>query len=208
MKIVTISLFILLSVFSGCSENDPNITNPKNDVDSSYFPLKSGNKWVYEGYLFPYVLPTDTLECVSNYNKDSYTIFSFNSNFYFGYDDCFFNLRGNGEGLSLKGDSLFMFINKEGSLRKYLLIPPNTYVGRIDTIYLWGYEGMVTLETLSTDEIITVPAGTFNCLRVVVHWGINELYSMWFARGVGVVRVENHLIYDYNIIELQSYSSP
>ena len=206
MKVITVALIILLLITSGCSDNEPIITEPTNNVDSSYFPLKSGNKWVYEGYWFPQVLPTDTLECMSPYNKDGYDVFSFNANFYSGYDDCFFNLRGNGEGLSLKGDSLFMFINKADSLKKYLLIPPNTYIGRIDTIYLWGYEGMITLETLAIKEIIEVPAGTFSCLKMVVQWGNNELYTLWFARGIGIVRVENNLIYEYDIIQLQSYS--
>ena len=114
-----------------------------------------------------------------------------------GKDDCYYEMTPNGDLLRLK------VIQPYGQLR---LSPPLLSLPNLDRTKKWsstsrctfysdrypkGYELSVARQTgrVVGQETITVPAGTFKCLKVEVEFA-GEAGTQWYARGVGMVKTK------------------
>ena len=127
----------------------------------------------------------------------------------------FHNQPGFGDGLYITGVSLrydeFVFF---GAACNDILFDTNMKAGE----KIIGKENDSTLECVSYDEKISVPAGDFEgCMHMRTDakftWTAHYILDIWYAPGVGIVKVESECngahekyeLYDYSIVGGEGY---
>jgi len=175
MKKLFISLsFVFILIFAGCKET------PTQPLDTSViWPLNVGNYWEYKCSKFDLsgnitVIEYDTMTVVLDTLINNLNVYKIKS---IDYDYYFYNLS----------DGLYQF-----RLRK--IEPDTTYI-------MFKYPGNVgdrfvpgdTIYIISTNENITISAGTFNCYRYENSSNHYNKSVYYCSPNIGIIKFE---VYD------------
>ena len=197
MKKLTLTALIALLIMSsfvitGCGDDDDNNDN------NSIYPLAVGNTWVSRDSTYTFI---EGLGGSFEIEIDTLIINStgvFDGNTYYG-DSTDGWSRNTNDGVYNWNDSL--------GIEELIVLYPVSVGDKF-------YSSMIndTVEVLSTSFNVTVPAGSFECVR---YQGMNEslgnmVMDFYLSAGVGMVKMEmstSSAGYDMTMIsKLQSYN--
>lgn len=196
---------------AGCAGGGDTNGNGGNGAPDSYLPLTVGNSWHYLMTLAPDTEPIVIEQVGENQLFDYHetVVQSWN------YEGVRYGLieakREETEDYPEHQGQLIMGVGEEAVYARLALLDETgqVVVGEIDVPYLmlppqegetWEdleYGGTCT--TGAVDEEVTVPAGTFTCVRVEQAWegpadgegsGVEYVIRRWYAQGVGLVKDE------------------
>jgi len=175
---ISIMLMLLVSLFSGCSKDDP--TNPP-DPDSAnvIWPLAIGNSWTFQLTFF-YEGDTISLEYTTAITE---SVSEDGRNIYIGDDH---------------GDFKEGLFNDSVGFHNVLVYPDSIsysglrykYPGQIGDSWTFEYldmESSATIEDVSVS--VTVPAGTFNCYEYALI-SSEETRIDYCCPGIGLIKSE------------------
>ncbi len=184
-------LVLVISLFVSCNKGDSN-SNPT--VESNYFPLQTGNYWVYQHYKI------DSLGNETDMNKTDSVIIKrdtiINNNQYFILEGTNYPYNGDRwEILDYLRDSSGYLVNANGIIKCSESNFTDTLVSKTeviseDTLYI------LTYQMEETGNTIIVPAGEFNAINFkgtvfMPHYkpGIQNPRFMnnYYADGVGKI---------------------
>ena len=175
-----IILILFIVIVTGCKDNSVNPLSPQNQI----FPLAVGNQWVMETYYdaIAQVGSLDTGAVIASTLSNGNTMYRF-----FGNDHFFFESEGSAEFLYYKGNDLWQ--SREG--KDNLLVSANCAVG--DSTFRADSQRVAKI--MSLNDIVTVPAGKFNCIKIAYDYGPYLIRYYWLAKGIGVIKIEYAPIY-------------
>lgn len=192
MKTIKINIIILISLFlffNGCTKEE-NPLNPGDTNGPNYTFGTVGNKWIYEHTNQDnQTLPDVTYEIVQHMGNNVYKIaINFpNSTFvnivnYWFIKDTVFAMNCDSTGTQIE-----LFINELREVnRTYITtVHNNPFYNDGDTLYV---------KLLSLETPVTVPAGTFNCIKFEVSGRIEgemTTTTVYISRVVGQVYQHN-----------------
>ncbi len=182
-------LVLLALTLFGCSKDDSSTDPILIPTAKAIYPLAVGNQWIYKHSV---TSVQDTLTINNSFYLDGDSVYTF-----MGNDDFSFELDTDNQGFFYRDKDLWTLIYGV----KKLFIP---YV-RGTSYFTVRSDSVKTLSILSTNENVTVPAGTFNCCKyyyVAVGGNVGKFY--WLADGVGVVKLQYEGSAEY--YELISYT--
>ena len=184
MKIL--KLILALSLFfslAACSDDDNSVSTPEK-ISKGIWPMAVGNTWAYETQYFDSDLENKStlIFCDSALQINGQSVYKL-----FSGDDIIY-LQNNTDGVYLGSDkpASDFFIEY-----KYPCSVGDTFSKR-------GNQVLYTVESIS--DKITVPAGTFTCIKYVNYdkyegatEAENEYYKRteWFCPGVGIIMIES-----------------
>jgi len=163
---------MIFNLLLGCSNDDgPNETNITYNFTS--LPLKAGNQWVYN-----YYTPTDTGEHINSIQTaitlngiDGYQL---NNDWLFDNDGCYY-----------KDGNLYGCKISDPTSTAEIVFPNNPSINQtwmVDT-YTWKLE--------QKGISVTVPAGTFNCYKIIATKNVNT-YILYWAIEKGIIKFEDN----------------
>lgn len=196
---------------------------------ASYFPLTTGTEWKYNLTIAEQKKPTENYISVRRRLplKDGKTCAELESR----YD----GRRGGWDYAGLRADGFYSYFNaylgRPGvdeetppvPLVKFPLEPGRRWAwhepwrgqiqserGHVPDTSTWGSDCTAVVEK---EEVVTVPAGTFKTIRVKIERrgkvpGSSDMIS-WYAKGVGLVKRENHDLHGANlasVLELAAFT--
>jgi hypothetical protein len=162
---------------------EPGVTDSV-EISDSYFPLKVGNKWIYEHKKKGGILEPDkelssikTMEVVGESKSQDITLYEVKVTennatltFYYFWDE----------------DGLKLARNQDHPYRHtVLMMKLNPAIN--DT---WNETGPRSPKsTVVGEEEVAVPAGTFSCICVEYQYSVSSTakHTAWYAKGVGVI---------------------
>ena len=176
-------MFLLLVFIAGCKDNSVDSTLSSSN---KIFPMDIGNQWVMKMFYDTITtngagtIDTGTVVAMAPHNGN--TMYCF-----YGNDHFFFESSGTSEFLFYKGNDLWQ--SREG--KDNLLVSANCAVG--DSTFRADNQRVAKI--MSLNDIVTVPAGKFNCIKIAYDYGPYLIRYYWLANGVGVIKIEYAPIY-------------
>jgi hypothetical protein len=185
-------------------------------ADNSYLPMQVGNSWDYLMTFAPDIVPVqDQQNQLFDYHETIIGISNLADNDYFLFrsvrdeteqypERVFQQVRRKTE------DAIYARVGDPAYDLPVLMLPPQEGETWTDPVF-----PEVAFTTAAVDEQVTVPAGTFNCVRVEQTYEIpvedgdpiQMLIRSWFAPGVGLVKDETREDdVRTTMIELTSYN--
>jgi hypothetical protein len=185
-RIGMISLLILLGA---CSDKNEEITDPPLP-EGDIVPLSVGNQWVFDSYnskthTLDATITMDIIDKLSdNEYQFGWTVDYINGDFMYHQGTC-----------QLKEDGYY----EPALLYKYPAKKGEEYSN-----------GLSNIKVSSLYEVITVPAGTFKCIRYETYWsdfegGWNFDCYTWVSPGVGQIAESKEIGGNY-FRQLASYT--
>jgi|GEM_PF-1526511 len=186
--IFNLSLIIISTVllFSSCSK-DEGTTTPTGDKNFTF--AKVGNKWIFASTDQNGPSPDVTMEVIQYMGNNTYKIANVFPGSQFGTVIVYWYV--NGEELSFNCDSTGthkdMFVSGATQLNTtYMsIVHYNPFLQPGDTLYM---------KITSLNTPVTVPAGTFECIRILV-WGTpyNNMpeTEVFMSRNYGQIKQSN-----------------
>lgn len=180
-KVSLILLALSILVFNGCEDKT---TDPPT-VDNNFTFAKVGNKWTYKVTSESHISDM-TQEIIKDMGNHIYKVETIYQGASFGTVYLFWYV--NGEEISFNTDSTglsknFLFNNSTEVNKTYMsIIEYSPFMQRGDTVYA---------KILSLDESVTVPAGTFSCIKIQVWGGTTSSMPesmVYFNRKVGQIK--------------------
>lgn len=180
-KVSLILLALSILVFNGCEDKT---TDPP-AVDNNFTFAKVGNKWTYKVTSESHISDM-TQEIIKDMGNHIYKVETIYQGASFGTVYLFWYV--NGEEISFNSDSTgisknFMFDSSTEVNKTYMsIVEYSPFLQRGDTVYA---------KILSLDESVTVPAGTFSCIKIQVWGGTTSSMSesmVYFNRKVGQIK--------------------
>ena len=169
---------VLIAIFSFSCSKDDNTTNSNPiPITKDIYPLAVGNQWIFKNNITSEI---DTITITSSFDSNGDKIYAF-----YGYDDFSFDFDNPDQGFFYRDKDLWTYM----SGIKKLFIPYTRVNGYVSL----RSDSVKTLTILSTNETVTVPAGTFNCYKyyyVAIYQGSTGKYY-WLADGIGVVKLQH-----------------
>jgi len=209
----------LAAVLAGCGGGDSGgggNGGGGNGGSTSYLPMKLGNTWHYRMTLAPDVVPAQaTGNQLFDYHEEVIGIASLSGKDYF-------IVRSTRDATAQYPERVWQQIRREDREAIYarvgdpaydlpvLMLPPQRGESWSDPFF-----AEVTFTVAAVGEQVTVPAGTFGCVRVEERWEeavvggapITHVIKSWYARGVGLVKDETwEDEAKTSMIELTSYT--
>jgi len=189
-KVILIAAIIVVSflsiAWSPCQADQTSWVCPNDDEANgiywicNYFPIKPNSQWQYT--TGEYHIVNDVRTCSSGYPGILYKTSTYEYSSY---------IQNGEDGLLLAGCQYDGGVF-EDSGGHFLLIPPQIHLAETIRTYI-DEKGAVDV-TLVGIETITVPAGTFNTLRI--EWvrsrtdnGCAYKTTAWLAKGIGPVKI-------------------
>jgi hypothetical protein len=180
-----------LFLVASCSDKSTNIPS----TPQSIFPMSVGNSWTYNNYTFDKIKKDSMIFNKSEtLNIDSFLIIN-NEKWYHGIfdDEYLFTNRSDGFWRLAQNDNHEYIIDSAELFIKY-----PTSIG--DKVYLKDKKN--PLETVELNVTVSVPAGTFNCVKYKYHSGDDSTYNMtenmYLSPRIGLVKDEITSISTYN----------
>lgn len=202
----SISVFVLLAQL-GCKSNPS--TTSSNTAIQDIFPLKVGNSWTY---LQTYYDTGDTI---------SGTLSVTGEETYHGFHAYFYSLSGPVYNIDYySGPNVYSVAATDKIHNPHISLHYPMNIG--ETFLLdsasWDPPYTETLKLIQNSELISTPAGVFNCVHFQLFSG-NVLQSTtdstairddYYAPGIGLVRFRDYNMYNgkryiYSTVELISY---
>lgn len=178
-----IGILTLVFFIGACSDKDENSKQPSLP-EGDIVPLATGNQWVFntyntQAYTFQGTITMDIEEQLSN-NRYLYgwTVDLTNGNYTYNQGACQLKEDGYYEGSLTSLHLLYKYPAKKGDEFFYTAISKHI----VSSVY----------------EVITVPAGTFECIRYDTYWSDYEgkwtfdCYT-WVSPGVGQIAESKEL---------------
>lgn len=172
--IFSIFLVILISLTSCKKENSP--TEPQGSSNFIPLPLKHQNFWTFNHIDSSGVTEyTNTITSTTVINND--TIYVFNDDWLFDKDGFYYS-----DGV------LYGLKVSNPSNSKEVVFPKNPSVGQ-----MWTVKGF-TLQLEAVNVSVTVPAGTFNCYKILdipPSGSSSTQYYIYWSNGIGPIKAED-----------------
>jgi DUF3108-like len=176
MKYYFLFFVVIILSFTSCKkENSP--TEPQSNSDFIPLPLKEQNFWAFNfttasGGTSEFA---DTIITTTIINNK--TIYVFNYAWLFNKDGFYYS----------NGILYGLEVNNPSSSTE-VVFPKNPSVGQ-----MWTVDGY-TLQLVGTNVSVTVPAGTFNCYKILettlIDSSTSQFYSYW-SNGIGFIKGED-----------------
>ena len=171
MKKTNLILILFLSmavIFNACKKDDDKIAPvpiPTTTISKPVNFMKVGNAWAYEvtyeGEQYVDSLKITAVQTIDTEGKEMYTVIDDGDEGYWYLDNNY-----------LSDDYLLKMINK------------NSKVGDV-----LEETGGTKREIISINEQVTVPAGTFNCVKIKITQ-YSDIVFCWIDRNNGIIKTE------------------
>lgn len=194
LTIVAMSITVAL-IAAGCGGGGG---DSNDSVSNSYLPMQVGNSWEYQMTLAPGIVPVqeqsnqlfdyhETITGIANHDGTDYFIFRSVREANDEYPQrAWQQIRRQDD------EAIYARVGDPAYDLPVLMLPPREGDSWADP-----YFPEATFTVAAVGEQVTVPAGTFSCVRVeqtyetpVEGGAVVETTKVWFARGVGVVKEE------------------
>lgn len=191
--------FTFILLINGC-EKDDDPTGPSSEKNFTF--AKVGNKWVYKMTYNNSTAPDVTLEIVESKPNNVYkvantypettweTVFTY---WYVDGSKMAFNCDSTGTFKNFYIDENVPLNQEKMSIVKY-----SPFFNKGDTVYT---------KITSFDKPVTVPAGTFNCIEILV-WGTESndfpLTTVYISRTAGEIKQTNETLSGGMRLELKA----
>jgi hypothetical protein len=181
LELNRIGIISLLILFSACSDKNEEIIEPPLP-EGDIVPLSVGNQWVFNSYnsetnVLDATITMDIIDKLSdNRYQYGWTVEYINGDFRYSQGTC-----------QLKEDGYY----QASLLYKYPAKKGEEYSN-----------GLSNIKVSSLYEVITVPAGTFKCIRYETYWSDFEggwkfdCYT-WVSPGVGQIAESKEISGNY-----------
>ncbi len=195
--LITLGLMLALIV-AGCGGGggDSNGDGPPN---TSYLPMQVGNSWQYVMTLAPDITPTQNQpNQIFDYHETVTGIAGLDGTDYFLFRSVREQTDEHPERVwqqirRATDEAIYARVGDPAYDLPVLTLPPRPGDTWTDPVF-----PEVTFEITAVNEEVTVPAGTFTCVRVEQEYereleggdSVSERTRTWFARGVGQVKQE------------------
>ncbi len=205
---------------------DAGYDRARDGINYSYFPMAVGNEWKFKSYTKNTYLekPIESIivnkitgttvlnntECIieEGQTKTSTNNISVNVKVYLAYNEKGIYLHA----IETHAGNILNQYNNYGGKQSWIF-PLKRGVSFQSSMIGLDDKGMITVS--EDDETITVPAGSFQCVKIEGRSGDNKNnYTYWLSRGIGMIKNESKYISEignridstYTLIELLDYN--